>query len=158
MLTRAMIALSGGSLAAWMDGPAQNHVHEDIALRFAYEGDSKSGNWEPLAEGTNAIRQALGFPPVTPINIRTGELERAVTEQDQITTGPDWAVLDIPGDDLDPLTRRKLETAQAGRADNPISGFGATPARPVLAVDESDMMVLLDTLAAHIIYQIIGVV
>jgi hypothetical protein len=158
MLSFAMVAVSGPSLAGFLDDKAANWLHEEIGLRFAYEGDRKSGDWPRLQESTNQIREALGFPADTPINIRTGDLEEFVTTAHDVTQGPMSASMDLPGDVPDPVLAKKLRTAQQGASsgENPFPGTGPTPPRPVLAVDETDMVELLARLEAHIVTQVIG--
>lgn len=158
MFARTMLACSEESFMAFLQGPAEQYFHEEIGLRFAYEGDRKSGNWPPLAEATNRIREALGFDPVTPINIRTGALEEFVTESSEFMGGPHFAQMDIPGQSDNSETARKLRVAQRGAAagENPWPLAGSTPPRPVLAFDEEDVAFLLESLETHIVNAIIG--
>lgn len=145
-------AVSGPSLAVFLKGPVNQYLHEQIGLRFAYEGDKASGNWDPLSDATNSIRQTLGYPPVSPINVRTGEMEAWLTDPDSMdfTYGAWAAMLHIPGGAPTPLHEKKLDTAQKGSTSNPIPEFGPTPPRPVLAVDASDMATILEGLQVHI--------
>lgn len=153
VLNSVWFALSGPNLEHWLDTKAHPHFAEEIDMRFAVEGDRKSGSWQPLEESTVRIREQQGFGP-DPINVRTGQLEDFVSNEYETRVGDGWAIMDLPGESPNPVTAAKLETAQRGRApgENPITASG-TPARPVLAVDETDMMALLEGLSVHIITQ-----
>lgn len=153
LLDLVMHAVSPGSLLDFLEERVVLHFHEDIDLRFAYEGDRKSGNWPALRDSTNDIREALGFPPVTPINIRTGELHDFVTNHFEAHLLGEGAAVDIPGEPTDPELRNKLLTAQQGSDNNP--PFRATPARPVLAADETDMEEILIMLQEHVMMEVL---
>lgn len=160
MLGLAYSAVSGPSLYRFLDTTASLYFQEEIGLRFAYEGDSKSGDWPDLADSTNEIRSALGFPPITPINIRTGDLENWLTTSYDVTVGPMSASMDLPGPAPDAILAKKLETAQRGESagDNPFPNAGSTPPRPVLAVDETDLAELVVLLQGHIVAYILGAI
>jgi hypothetical protein len=157
MLDITMWAVHGESLLRFLQDDAHEYFREEIALRFAYEGDSKSGNWGPLHDATVDIRRALGYGGETPINVRTGDLFDFVTRSYDVMGGEDWAMLTLPGDPPNPTVAQKLKTAQQGSSNNPL-GYGPTMPRPVLALGESDMVVLLQRLQSHIMMQIVGLV
>ena len=147
-------AVSGPSLAVWLEGSAHDHFEHEIVNRFAYEGDRKSGPWEPLHDATIDIRHALGVPGPGPINIRDQGLFDFVTTSRDTHFGDTWATMDLPGNPPDDTTRAKLTTAQRGSNNNPL-GYGPTNPRPVLAVDESDMASLLIRLETHIMLAVV---
>lgn len=155
MLSYTMSAVSGPSLARFLEEDAHEYFREEIERRFASEGDRKSGAWAPLHDATVDIRRALGYPGSSPINRRTDELYDFVTTSNDISAGSDWAQMDLPGTPPNEVVRQKLETAQRGSDNNPL-GYGPTTTRPVLAVDQTDMAELLIALEAHIIYEVIG--
>lgn len=148
-------SVSGPSLERWLRGDATDIFHKDIESRFYEEGDVKSGFWAPLSEGTINIRRQLGYGP-DPINRRTDEMFDFVTGNYPTHMGDGFATMDVPGKPNDPVTATKLETAQRGRADNPIPEFNATPPRPVLAVSEMDLARLLESLQVHVVNFVIG--
>lgn len=81
-------AVQPTALANILDGDVHDYVVRDIQLRFAYEGDSASGNWKPLADATQDIRAQLGYPSESPINRRTGDMEDYVTTNYEIDVDP----------------------------------------------------------------------
>lgn len=140
------------SLMAFLETTATEFFQDDIESRFEEEGDPKSGYWAPLADATIDIRRADGWGD-GPINERTGELKDFMLGEYEVFGGPMWAEMNVPGTPSDPITARKLKTAQQGSNDNPL-GYGPTPARPVLAVSEMDLWTLTGLLSMHIIGQI----
>lgn len=151
LLSRTLRAVSGPSLAAWLAGPVDGYFKDEIIDRFAFEGDDKSGDWAPLTETTNRIRETLGFPADDPINERTGELLDFVVNSREYMGGSEWAGMNIPGDPDNFALEQKLLHAQQGAADNPMFPGSTTPPRPVLAVDPTDMEILLKMLQMHVI-------
>ena len=146
-------ATSPESLALFLSEDAQPYFANEIIDRFAVEGDEKSGDWEPLADATVAIRQQLGYPGSDPINERAGDLLRLVVENYDIEPTPSGAVMQIPGESAanQGNLQEKLVTAQLGSNFNPIPNFGPTPPRPVLAVDPTDLEAMLLMLRSHIV-------
>lgn len=155
MLDLVNLALSPASLLDFLETDAHDYLVEQIQLRFAYEGDKKSGSWPWLSETTIRIRESQGFPGPSPINHRTGELEEFLTDFYEIDASLTGAELKIPGSPNSSVIERKLRTAQEGNPTNPIPGFGPTPARPVLATGADDLAVLLERLQVHIIDTVI---
>lgn len=151
LLSRTLRAVSGPSLAAWLTGPVDMYFKDDVIERFAFEGDNKSGDWAPLTETTERIRDALGFPPSDPINERTGELLDFVLNSREYMGGDDWAGMNIPGDPDSAALEAKMIHAQQGAVDNALFPGATTPPRPVLAVDPTDMALLLQMLQMHVI-------
>jgi hypothetical protein len=155
MMDYAILATSGARLVQFMEEDVVEHFHTETMLRFVHEGDRKSGNWQPLADATQDIRIALGYGGDSPINERTGDLKDFVTTEYSILFGEDWAEVTIPGDTDNPLTAKKLQTAQQGSSDNHL-GYGSTPPRPVLAADDTDLEELLVRLEGHVAMSIAG--
>jgi hypothetical protein len=156
MMERVMKVLAGGNLEAFLKGPAHEYLEHDIVQRFAYEGDKKSGDWAPLSDATQRIRQSLGYSP-DDINIRQNEMFDVLTHEADYYSGPFEAEMSLPGSaGQRGRMKDKMETATKGRANNPIAGFGPTPPRPVLSVDASDMEVLLTMLNGWIIAELAG--
>lgn len=151
MLRAVRLSISPSALVAFLDGPVQDHFAADIEMRFAYEGDAKSGDWPWLTDATNSIRRSQGFAEDSPINVRTGKLLDFVTTE--FDSGPvaGGAQISIPGNAPAGELENKLKHAQFGATDNPMPGARPTPPRPVLAFDETDMEVILGLLSIHIL-------
>lgn len=150
------MSVAGPSLERWLRGDATDFFHDDIESRFYEEGDVKSGFWAPLSEATINIRRELGYGP-DPINRRTDDMFNFVTGDYPTHMGDSFATMDVPGKAPNEVTATKLETAQQGRANNPIAEFGATPPRPVLGrPTEPDLARLLESLQVHIVNFVIG--
>lgn len=148
MIDSVWDAVSGQSLVRFLRGPVHDHFEEEIVQRFAHQGDAKSGHWPDLSEATVGIRGSDW-----PVNIRTEEMFQTLTEESDYEMGEFFAQMDLPGP-VDEVTEQKLITAAEGRTTNPIPNFGPTPARPVLAADESDMMEILARLNRWIIWHV----
>ncbi len=121
-------------------------LRDRAEARFDAEGDDAAGRWQALHPTTEHFRQSQGFPASHPINHRTGELERYITQEPGRTAGVAGGVqLTFPG--TPPGSKwltQKLETAQRGRS------YPSTPARPVLAVSWADMNFYMSVLAHYI--------
>jgi hypothetical protein len=145
MLNTIDSALSVIGMAAFLHGQVAPWVKARAKDRFASEGDDVSGPWAPLAETTIEIREGSGFG-AGPINIRTHELERYITQSNaDVVSAPGAATLRYPGT-VPPSKglREKMRTAQKGRSQP------KTVARPVLGLNERDLSVILTQLAFHI--------
>jgi hypothetical protein len=158
MVDRVMGALSPMGLDRFLSGDAHDYFAEEIEMRFAWEGDAASGDWDRLTDATQNIRQHAGFPPDGPINERTGDMLRYLTQHLDVTQLMDGAVMQIPGDASGEM-ERKIRHAQVGAkiGENPLFPNSSTPARPVLAIDEDDVVVVLAMLERHIMMEL-GVV
>jgi len=114
--------------------------------RFANEGDDAVGAWAPLAPSTIGYwRPSQGYPS-DPINYRSGELYRWVTQSgwDAVPTG-DGAILRFPGSTPSSGTLfKKVQVAQFGMEDP------RTPARPVLGLSTADLAIFAAGLAMHV--------
>ena len=126
--------LMGHNLYQYLRDHMQPYVRLRTAHRFRAEGDDASGPWAPLMAATQQIREHAGFPPMHPINRRTGELEnfllRGVIDQ---SWTPDSAIMRYPGTPPTHALREKLKTAQQGRA------RPRTVPRPVVKANAADM-------------------
>jgi len=103
--------------------------------RFASEGDDAvGGRWTPLKAATENFRTQAGYGGAHPINRRTGELEAYITSSPlDIRIEPAiGATLVMPGNPpSNSELRKKVATAQKGDS--------RTAARPVMAVDATDL-------------------
>lgn len=150
MLDKLVLATSQTSLEEFMRVEVNEFFETRIGDTFNEEGGVKTGFWAPLSEATVAIREALGYGGDSPINVRTGELQDFVQYGREYLQGDDWVEMQVPGSPPDPITAQKLKTAQQGNPSNPIPGFGPTPPRPILAVDEMDLARIMEMLVVHI--------
>jgi hypothetical protein len=157
MVQRVMEVLSGPNLENFLQTQAFPHFQDEIVQRFAHQGDRKSGHWPDLSDATQNIRSQEGFGPDWPVNIRTEEMFNEVTESADFSAGMASAEMMLPGRGLHGPVVEKLATAQLGKSGNKMSAnFGPTPPRPVLAVDETDLEVLLERLNGFIITGVVG--
>ncbi len=154
LIQRVVAATMGTSLAQFLVAMANPYMTDEIVQRFAYEGDSKSGNWAPLSDTTQRIREAMGFSPDGPINERDGELLDFMINSRDYIAGDDWAMMQLPGDPPSFALEQKLLHAQQGAHDNGLFPGAQTPPRPVLATGPDDMMTLLKLLQVHVMAQI----
>lgn len=144
--TRVQIGLSGPSMASWLHTVASPILQERAQARFLSEGDAASGNWAELKWPTVQIRNGRwGFAGGRhPINVRTKELLSFVVEnQGDLAFNADAAVLLWPTEPSGELAD-KYNTAQKGRKDPP------TVPRPVVAWDETDLVLLLSGMSQWI--------
>ena len=115
-------------------------LQERAKARFANEGDDASGHWKPLAESTIKRREAKGQVPLK-VNDRTGKMKEWVTNSPgRIFTTKGVTKLEWPGTAQNRTTSKKLKVAQMGL----MSPF--THPRPVVAVDQADLLTILVTL------------
>lgn len=144
-------ALNPVAIAGFLGAEVGPYLQKRGVARFASEGDDVSGKWAPLSEATQSIREKgreAGFWDVGdahPINVRTHEMETYVT-QGSIQPAPTayGARLSYPANRPNTELREKLRTAAFGRTEPP------TPRRPVLGVNEQDLVFVLKALAFHI--------
>ena len=145
MLERLEVAVAGPSLAMFLDQRVEPWLRERAERRFAGEGDDVVGAWAPLKAYTQAVRQAAGYGPEHPINKRTGELERYITQGNNKQTFSNLeASLTMPGAAGTTKVQDKLKTAQGGKA------LPRTVARPVLGMNHIDMIEVLSTLGGYL--------
>lgn len=156
MLAAALQAISGPSLLVFLEEMASEYFTEEIIDRFAFEGDDASGDWAPLEESTQRIREALGYSGDHPINERTQELLNFVAFHRDFMSGPQSAVMSVPGEPNSQSIEAKLRTAQQGSINNPMFPGAVTPPRPVLAYNAGDMANLLKLLELYLMQRIGG--
>lgn len=141
------LLLSGPGLSTFLGASVGPYLRERTQQRFANEGDDVTGPWAPLHPATVAIRESLPYQigGEHPINRRSGELEDWVTQGNYFPypTGV-GATLQYPKGKPSGELLDKLKTAQGGRA-NP-----KTVARPVLGVNEKDLLFVTAALAAAV--------
>lgn len=126
-------------------------LRERADARFASEGDSASRKWAPLRFSTEEIREAKGFPRAHPINERTGEMHNFLSNSVGVAVSePGVATLTWPNDAAGELFD-KLETAQRGRKSP------STVKRPVIAMDEGDAVLMLESLTKWFVDSMAGV-
>jgi hypothetical protein len=137
--------LDGLALAGWLRTQISPFLRARVSARFAGEGDDVSGGWHPLTAATQQIRMNQGFAP-GPINRRYGQLYDFLMVSPGIAVaGGFGAELTYPGPAPDWRTEEKLKTAQSGKAKP------ATPARPVIGVNNNDFLYITSELTAYLI-------
>lgn len=137
--------LSPAGLATFLQGIVDPFIRNRIQGRFTSEGDDVSGAWHPLEQATQQIRAAYGYPPDHPINVRTGEMQDFLvnTQSDVVMTGIGAELMHPPLTASAALSQ-KIATAQGGRASP------STPARPVIGVNENDVLFITSELVVYI--------
>lgn len=143
-MIRLGMAIDTGSLGAFMSTIADEHIKLRIENRFSSEGDDASGKWKELGWVTNEFRSNQGFQREHPINERTGELKEWILEDD-----PDISIMAYggiqgtwPGEQPTGWLFKKFKTAQQGDE--------RTQARPILAMDVTDLLAIQSALGAWI--------
>jgi hypothetical protein len=135
--------LSPRSFREFLFFEAQPYMRERVRDSFRAETAPNGVKWRSLRPATNEIRKAGGFPPVTPINRRTGDFQRYVEETFDINSGSadNSADLLMPSIRGSGLLKKKLEHAQRGGRVVPPKGAETTalfPARPVIGMTLRD--------------------
>jgi hypothetical protein len=138
--------LSPGGMGAFLGLNIGPYLQSRARDRFQSEGDDVTGPWAPLASSTEEVRARQQVGPAHPINRRTGELERYITDgQFRVVAHSLGATLTFPGTTpARQSIRQKMEVAQQGRISPP------TVARPVLGMNERDLAYVVATLAFFI--------
>ncbi len=145
MFDRLELRLWEGSLVAYMKGVMEPWLKDRATARFDAEGDEVTGKWHPLAPTTQHIRATSGYGAASPINRRTGELERYITQSSStVATVAGGVQMTYPGTEPGGVLARKVRTAQRGHS------TPQTPPRPVLGVGLADMNFYMSTLAYYI--------
>jgi hypothetical protein len=145
LLTDLALKLSPPGLAGFLDTVVDPFIRSRIEQRFDTEGDDVTGSWHPLTIATQQIRASYGFPPAHPINVRTRDLRDWLvnTPADIKVTGF-TAEANHPPPTSNTVLNTKLAAAQSGKT------HPATPARPVLGLNENDLMFVTSSLVAYI--------
>lgn len=134
-------------LASFLGLTVGPYLRERTQNRFANEGDDVTGPWQPLHPATVAIREAsmYNIGGEHPINRRSGELEDWVTQGNYFPYPTGFgASMQYPSKEPAGKLREKMETAQRG------SKSPNTPPRPVLGVNEKDLLFVVTALAAAV--------
>lgn len=140
MLMRMDTALQPTAIAGFLGATVDPFLRGRAKDRFNSEGDDVSGNWPALSSSTQDIRASMGYGPAHPINVRTGLLEEyIVTSPHDINIGIGIASLGLPGTPATGALLSKLKVAQAGTTRG--------PARPVLGMNENDLLYVLTALS-----------
>lgn len=148
MLEALDTAINPVAIAGFLGGVVDPYLRKTADARFASEGDSASGQWAPLAQATQDIRAQMGYGSAHPINQRTGDLERYVTQTEGgVNIHPFGATLTLPPNNPGGEMADKLAAAQMGGVGPSGKPF---PARPVYAMDSQDLAFVLLALAQHI--------
>lgn len=143
-------AVSPAGLSYFMQTRAAQWLQRRGRDRFSTEGDSASGDWVELKASTIDIRQHEGYVPIR-INRRTNALHNwVVNSKGVVSTAGAGTMLTWPGEAPSLETQKKLQTAQRGKS------HPRTVARPVLAVDETDLAGILSLLGEFVVHQSIG--
>lgn len=153
MLLALENALGPESMRRFLEGVMVRRIQERAQARFASEGgDDAVDPWEQLHPVTVEMREWQGFPGEHPINRRTGEMERYITNNyGRSVAGVGMAEMTYPGNP--PGNRelaKKVYTAQAGWVD----AQGRTNPRPVLAWGSSDLVFAVNALEAWILARV----
>lgn len=147
-LARLDTALSPAGLSVFLTGVVAPWIRERAENRFMNEGDDVVGKWAPLMPATQEIRGRgdWGVGPAHPINRRTGDLEEYITRSNtSVIAAADSALLIYPDTaPSKPGLKAKVETAQKGKS------RPKTPARPVLGVNERDLVFVMQSLSTYI--------
>lgn len=153
LLQRGQHAISDETIRTWMGSVLSSWMEQETVNRFAYEGDFRSGHWEPLSEVTKRIREDEGYPP-NEINVRTEELLNYALSSD-VSYGVAGILFETP-DSQGAVgeIRDKFMTAQQGSNNNP--GHRSTPARPVVAFSEGSDSATIMTMFKHNVISLIG--
>ncbi|URG17386.1 head-to-tail connector protein [Rhodococcus phage Mbo2] len=135
---------SDAILSTALAGSIHQHLQRRMVKRFAAGGDDASGTWTPLSEATLEIRQSLGFTRGDrkgQINVRTGHMKDQLTKsKPDVSVTPVAVALSFPGNGISERPDMFHRTQQA-------LGNRRGPARPTLAYNETDVAVILTSLA-----------
>lgn len=156
MLHAADTAFSTTGLMSFLTMDVGPYLQTRAKGRFAAEGDDVSGKWAPLRPATEAIREAgrsqglWSVGDAHPINVRTGELEDYITggQGAVFPSGMAGARIQYPRITGKPTVRKKMKIAQKGGL-APNSGH-QTPPRPVIGLNEQDLVFVLTSLSLHL--------
>lgn len=144
ILALAEGALSFKRLGIVLETLVVDYFQQRTERRFAMGGDNASGGWDDLHPATVLIREAEGFD-AGPINVRSGELKRSVmTSPGEVEATDIQAELRWPTSDV--TSQPKYMGAQQGVPFNPNPLYGPTVPRPVVAIDETDAVMVMGIL------------
>lgn len=139
-LDNLIMLMSPQGATAFLSSTIGPYLAKRAKERFQGEGDDVVGAWAPLKPATVLMRQQSGFG-AGPINRRTGELERYVVGDTGFSYPTGFgASMRWPGKAASGELKKKVETAQKGRKSP------NTVARPVIGVNENDLLFLMASL------------
>lgn len=152
MLDHLDKVFSQNGMWAFMQTSVAPYLRTRAQGRFAAEGDGASGRWAPLKPATVKVREQgvasgafFGISGSHPINVRTHSLEQYITQgigevtlEGNGNASLHYPKRSSPAGEL----KKKVRRAQVGG--------GNTPARPVLAVNETDLFAIMTSLAYFI--------
>jgi hypothetical protein len=145
LLNRVLYTISPIGLEVFMDEMVEPWIKTRARDRFMDEGDDVSGAWAPLKPSTVLMRSQMGYGGDGPINKRTGELERYITDSDAKLTELGSGINFVyPGNKASGELADKVITAQVGKA------FPNTVPRPVLGLNETDLEYVLTSISHFI--------
>lgn len=137
--------LSPAGLGEFMLTRVRPYLKNKAQNRFFNEGDDAVGQWLPLKASTQLIRVSQGYGQAHPINRRSGELYRFVTENSgMVTSNGATTVFRTPGKQPTGELKKKFTTAQIGDRET------HTLPRPVLGLNEEDLIQTVIMLANYI--------
>jgi hypothetical protein len=146
-VTKMELLLSAEGLMTFLSTSVGPYLRERAQDRFANEGDDVTGPWAPLHPATVAIRESLPYQigGEHPINRRSGELENWVTQGNYFPYPlAGGAALQYPKGKPTGELYDKVKTAQQGKPE------ANTVARPVIGVNEKDLLFVMAALAAAV--------
>jgi hypothetical protein len=148
-------AISPYSLLQFMIHDVAPYLSEQIVDVFAGLGNDSipGGGWAPLEDSTLKIRHALGYWDDYAINERSGDLLHYLTHSHDIQLEAFGSSITVPGDTTDPILWKKLKVAQEGwtQGANEMLPGAVTPARPILGLNDADLMAVTAMLQVHIV-------
>ena len=147
MLMKLMLLLSPQGLTTFLGTTVGPYLSKRAGERFEQEGDDVVGKWAELKPATMAIRAESIYPigPDHPINRRSGELENWVVRGGWHAYPEGFgAAMQYPANLPTGELRDKVMTAQSGRSEP------NTVARPVLGLNEADLLFVITAFAASI--------
>lgn len=155
LVDRVMLALRPEVLRDFLIDDVRPYMQDEIVARFAFEGDDASGDWPRLSDATQNIRAHAGFGPDSPINERTGQLVEYLVANWDTFVDPIGANLVIPGEAQGSM-EAKIRHAQVGSpaGENPLFPNSSTPPRPVLALDEENLVAVMEMIEAHLMFSV----
>lgn len=141
-MTRKLEPTGVNSYRFWLAGPVHQYLQNRAKQNFD-ENKGGGGSWPPLTEATENWRESYNYPRSTPINIRTGDLLKLMTD-----TGPQMGFDSIgtyliyPGNAAMNRNNRKVKMLQAQGILKQHNNKTATP-RPVLVFDVPEMLTIM---------------
>lgn len=150
-LVTMMFRSSPQGVHTFLEGVAEPYLEDRLEQRFVTEGDDAVGQWLPLRQATQVIRASQGFGAAHPINIRTREMiDYMLNASADVTLIGSDGTLTFPSRGAPPSVEQKMQTAQAGKS------YPRTPPRPVIALSDTDSVLITRDLASYMMQGLIG--